>query len=433
MKSKILLNYLRIYSYIAQERIDKKDLPERYMHAHLVSVLSTGLLMWAYAILALFTMSSRVPGIVGVIASFIHLLSPLLYRFSNNYILFSNLFIATGLIHQGTFAFYTGGFDSNILIWLGILPMISGVIVGGKNAILWALITAITILIFLILKLTGYHFPIAISALGQVISQGLILFGWVFLSTVIIWVYDLLIEQSSNKLKTSRKRTQNLINILSHDISNPLTIIVLKLKFLTKSSLNDMQLKLVSEAFKATERVIKITENIKELRLTELRKKQITYEVIDLKDLVLELKENDTEMLEQKNIHFNWFISDEISSFISSRGVLNQILSNLFSNAIKYSSRGGEIRLNISKCERGVQFVMKDSGVGIPIDMRENVFEASLSRSCPGTEGETGTGFGLPIVRACVEMLNGTISFVSNTSLEGPSGTSFILTFPDQK
>ena len=433
MKSNILLNYLRIYRYIAQERIEKKDLPERFIHAHLVSVLSTGLLMWAYAILAWFTMSSKIPGIVGVAASSIHLLSPLLYRFSNKYFLYSNIFIATGLVHQGTFAFYTGGFDSNILIWLGILPMISGVISGRRGAILWASITTAVVFLFLLLKLNGYYFPIAISDLGHVISQILILFGWIFLSTIIIWVYVLLVEQNSNKLKDSQKRTQNLISILSHDISNPLTIIVFKLKFLSKTSLNEVQLKLVGEAHKATERVIRITENIKELRLTELRKEEIPYGVIDLKDLVLELKENDSEMLDQKNIRFNWSISEEINSFISSRSVINQILSNLFSNAIKYSSRGGEIRLNISKCEQGVQFIMQDNGVGISEDMRENIFEASLSKSCPGTEGEMGTGFGLPIVKGCVEMLNGTISFVSKTTLEGPTGTSFKLVLPDSR
>ena len=431
LKDIILFNYFRMYYFIAERRIEEKDLSERHIHTHLITVFSTGLLMWAYAILAILTISSPIPGIVGVLASLVHLLSPLMYRYSNNYFLLSNVFIASGLCHQGTFAFYTGGFDSNILIWFGILPMISGVIAGKKGAKVWALVTTSIVIIFFIMKLSGFNFPYNISEIGKIISQGLILFGLIFLSTVIILIYLLLEEQNFNKLIKSRKRTQDLINILSHDISSPLTIIVLKLKYLTMSSLDEMQLKLVDEAYKATERVINISESIKELRLTELRKKVITRSQIDLQDLLLQLEENHSEVLEQKNITFIGSISTEISSFISNRGVLDQILDNLLSNSIKYSSVGGEVRLKISKRKLGIEFVMEDDGIGIPEDMRTNIFEASLSRSCPGTIGELGTGFGLPIVKGCVDMLNGTITFESKTADEGKTGTSFKLFFPN--
>lgn len=434
MKNKILINYFRIYHYVAERRLVKKDLPESYIHAHLASVLSTGLLMWAYAIVAWVTISSPVPGIIGVIASIVHLLSPVFYRRGNDYFLYSNIFIASGLVHQGTFAFYTGGFDSNILIWLGILPMIAGITSGIKGVILWSIITTFSVLIFLMLKLGGYHFPMEISSNGLVISQGLILFGWIFISTVIIWVHVLLVDQNEKKLEVSGQKTQNLINILTHDISTPLTVISLMLSSLTKTVLNEMQKDFVGRANKATERVIQITESIKELRLAELGRIEITYSEIDLRELVKELKEINAELLDQKNIRFNWSVSNELHSFVSSKSlILNQILGNLLSNAIKYSSSGGEIRLRVSKRHGGVQFLIEDSGTGIPRDMRANLFEASLSRSCPGTNGEVGTGFGLPIVKGSVDRLHGTISFETKNSLEGPPGTRFKLFLPDQK
>lgn len=431
MKNTILNTYLSLFAFIAKKRLEKHDLHERYIHTHLVSVLSTGLLMWGYALVACLTMTSPVPGIVGVVASIIHLLSPLCFRRSNNYFFISNICIFSGLIHQGTFAFYTGGFDSNIFIWLGILPMISGVIAGRKGALLWAGITSVCVLFFFILKLNDYHFPFVISELGQTISQALILFGWIFLSTVIIWVHVLLVEQNSAKLEDSRQRTQNLVNVLSHDISTPLTVIAVKLNHLLRTPLNEFQFNAVGRAYKATERVIQITESIKELRLTELGKKEITYNEIDLRDLILELKEINADKLDQKNIRFNWSVSSEIHSFVCSRSLLlNQILGNLLTNAIKFSSTGSEIRLRVSRIDSGVQFLMEDSGMGIPKDMREHIFEANLSRSCLGTNGELGTGFGLPIVKGCVDRLNGKISFETKTSLEGPPGTRFKLIFP---
>ena len=150
MKNIVLSTYLSLFAFVAKNRLEKNDLHERYIHTHLVSVLSTGLLMWAYALVACFTMSSPIPGIVGVVASIVHLLSPLCFRRSNNYFFISNICILSGLIHQGTFAFYTGGFDSNIFIWLGILPMISGVIAGRKGALVWAGITFSCVLFFFI-------------------------------------------------------------------------------------------------------------------------------------------------------------------------------------------------------------------------------------------------------------------------------------------
>lgn len=431
MKESVLKYYLRLYQFIAINRIEKNDLPERYIHAHLVSVLSTGLLMWAYALVAWLTISSPIPGIVGVAASTVHLFSPLLYRKNNNYYLNSSIFIASGLVHQMTFAFFAGGFDSNILIWLGILPMISGVIAGRKAALNWALITSICVLIFLVLKLVGFHFPMLISERGQLFAHGLILFGWIFISTVVIWVHVLLVEQNSTKLEESRSRTQNLVNILGHDISTPISVIGIKLGHLLKTQLDENQINIVKKASKASERVIQITESIKEMRLTELGKKEITIAEIDVREMVLDLKEIFLEKLEKKHIRLNWSVSSEVHSFYSNKGLLlNQVLGNLLSNAIKFSELEGEIRLRISREDEFIKFILEDSGQGISKDMRENLFDADLSRSSLGTVGEVGTGFGLPIVKSCVDRLNGKISFETRTSQEGSAGTRFKLLFP---
>jgi signal transduction histidine kinase len=431
MRRWVLNPYLRLYDFIACKRIEKKDLPGRYIHAHLVAVLTTGILMWAYALVALFTIASPIPGIVGLIASVVHLLSPFLYRKNNNYFLNSNIFIAAGIVHQMTFAFFTGGFDSNILIWLGILPMLAGVIAGRKGALIWAIITTSCILWFFAMKLAGFHFPMLISPVGQVISQALILFGWIFISSIVIWVHVLLVEQNSAQLEESRGRIQNLINILSHDISTPLAVIAVKLRHLSKTDLTKNQQDMVAKANKASERVVEITESIRELRLTELGKKEISLAEIVVRDLILELKEIFTEKLDQKHIRLNWSVSSEVYSLKTNKSLLlNQVLGNLLSNAIKFSEIEGEIRLRVSREDEFVKFVLEDSGLGISKDMRENLFMAELSKSSVGTAGEMGTGFGLPIVKSCVDRLHGTISFETKTSQEGPAGTRFKILFP---
>ena len=147
--------------------------------------------------------------------------------------------------------------------------------------------------------------------------------------------------------------------------------------------------------------------------------------------MILELKDIFSEKFEHKNLKFHWSVGSEVYSFSSSKSLLlHQILGNLLSNAVKFSERGNEIRLRVSRVENFIQFIIEDSGLGIPSDMRETVFEASLSRSSMGTDGEIGTGFGLPIVKGCVDRLGGKISFETRTASEGPSGTRFKLLFP---
>lgn len=421
--------YKRIFEFISKYR-SNKDIPDKYLHAHLVTVLSTGVLMWSYAFLAYFTISSRIPGIVGLICSIVHLLSPLLYRHFSNYLFNASVLLGAGLIHQTTFAFFTGGFDSNILIWLGILPMLAGVMAGKRGTILWAIITTLVISFFLSLKLSGFQFPHLISKEGLMLGQALILFGWVFIATSVIWVYIFLVEKNANELEASRKRTQNFINILSHDISTPLMVIRGKINLLLKTELTEEQLNAAAKAYKASERLNQITESVRELRLNELGKKELIFTDVNVRELIIELKEIFADKLEQKNLRLNWSVASDVFDFYSNRSLLlNQILGNLLSNAIKFSSPNNEIRLRVSRVNRGVQFLLEDSGVGIPLDMRDEVFEANLSRTNPGTEGEVGTGFGLPIVKGCVDKLGGKISFITKSSNEGPSGTTFKLNF----
>ena len=95
--------YFKLYEYLATNRIKANDLDLRRIHSHTVVTLSTGLLMWCYAYLAYATGFSPVPGLVGFACSIVHLLSPLLFRISNNAFFISNIMIGSGMIHQTTF------------------------------------------------------------------------------------------------------------------------------------------------------------------------------------------------------------------------------------------------------------------------------------------------------------------------------------------
>ncbi|MUH00210.1 response regulator [Scytonema sp. UIC 10036] len=91
--------------------------------------------------------------------------------------------------------------------------------------------------------------------------------------------------------------------------------------------------------------------------------------------------------------------------------LLRQILINLLSNAIKYSPDGGKIEVHLVGNDSRIIFDVKDEGIGIPIEDRENLFESYSRGSNVGTI--PGTGLGLAIVKACVELHGGKVTLES--------------------
>jgi signal transduction histidine kinase len=86
-----------------------------------------------------------------------------------------------------------------------------------------------------------------------------------------------------------------------------------------------------------------------------------------------------------------------------------QIMVNLVGNAIKYSPKGGVVRVGAEAVGDAVELIVEDQGVGIPEEERTRVFERFSRVSSPSTRGISGTGIGLAIVRGLVELHGGSV------------------------
>jgi len=84
----------------------------------------------------------------------------------------------------------------------------------------------------------------------------------------------------------------------------------------------------------------------------------------------------------------------------------------------------------VSKTGNSVVITVSDQGEGIPEDIRKNIFESSIQTSFRGTDGEIGSGFGLPIAKLFTNKMGGEIGFETSSSNDsGPNGTTFFLKF----
>jgi signal transduction histidine kinase len=116
------------------------------------------------------------------------------------------------------------------------------------------------------------------------------------------------------------------------------------------------------------------------------------------------------------------FVADEISFRVS-------VISNLITNAIKFSNRGARIEVRCREIDGKTRLEVRDFGPGIPLNIRDQLFSTDHETTHSGTEGESGTGFGMSLVKFYIGLYGGTIDFISKTKEESATdhGTTFVI------
>jgi signal transduction histidine kinase len=424
---KALVLYQRFFNYFFEKQ---KNVAESWqVQGHLLVTITTAPLMWSYALIALFYMEEcKTPALIGVLASSFHILSPILLRLGMPIFFVMNVMIGSGIIHQATFSYHTGGFLSNILVWFGILPFLGGVISGRKGAIFWFFTTLIVSGSFLISHLNGFEFPSLLSDRGKLYSHILLVFGQIYLSGGLLWSFILLRDQNEDILNEKNGKIQNLLRIVCHDISNSLFIVENRLLKIIKDNPDDNLKKTYWAAnnIKEVVRDVRDIVNFDKIRVLKFSNIPIR-EIIDHIEMLFE------EMLYTKEIHLkiDKRLREEVLIRANEHNVRNQIFPNLISNCIKFSFPGSQISISLSELtERTVRITIKDEGIGIPNEIMKDIFEPTEKNSRIGTAGERGTGFGLPIVKKAFEEIGGTIFIESEATYpDRGHGTLYILEF----
>lgn len=425
---KALRWYFRIYYYVAQERLKKNDIDSREIHTQLVVVLSTGVLMWAYAFVAFFAINSPIPGYVGFACALAHLLSPLLFRFTNKSIIPTNVLLTAGIVHQATFAFFSGGFDSNIIIWFGILPMIGGVISGRKGGLTWLFLTLFVSFVYFVLQLSGFEFPYLISKQGRVWSQALLVFGWIFLSSTIVIVYAELRRNTEDLLHVQSKKIDDLFRVLFHDLANPLGRIAIGLSIAKRNLPDGENNRGIEIAKLASDSMMEITQNIRKMYAVSKGKANVDLSLTPLNNAVKYILDVYATEMDKKKITLTYHFekNEGLHLLVEPVSFNNQVLGNIISNAIKFSPHNSEIILTaypVGQDEFAVE--VKDNGIGMPQILINQLFDLNKKTSRPGTNGESGTGFGMHIMKSFVEMYGGQLHIESmEAKSDIPSGTT---------
>lgn len=234
------------------------------------------------------------------------------------------------------------------------------------------------------------------------------------------------------------KENKALVSILSHDISN----ISLVLSMSVRSLFNELEKpisdsakidKLEARLTKATSGIEEILTHVKEMQAVEEGKRELQLEAIDPAEVVGDIIKLHAGKLEEKNVRpiFLNGLPEGTKVMAEMRSVKNQVLSNFVSNAIKFSFRDSEIHLILKEVDEQVVLTIRDKGMGMEPQHAEKIFSFDMATTSKGTEGEKGTGFGLPIAKKYLDFYGADIKVESVPKEEGVSnhGTSFFLYF----
>lgn len=239
---------------------------------------------------------------------------------------------------------------------------------------------------------------------------------------------QIVIDKLENRLRyrKSIEAQNNLMNIVLHEIKNPLASINLandiinakqrpseKMTLSIKQSVNRIQTKLSGLLKQA------------ELDATQ----QLLYEEIALKELLEHMLSSFELLASRKEQKLVLNIQNPTMSLYADRVKVTDILHSLLSNALKYSHKGSVIHVTASENENEIVFEVRDEGEGLDNTDVPMLFKKYAKLSSRPANGETSYGLGLNVTKSLVEMHRGTIEAVS----EGKGkGTAFIVRLPKQ-
>lgn len=147
---------------------------------------------------------------------------------------------------------------------------------------------------------------------------------------------------------------------------------------------------------------------------------------IELHDFIDSIVEEYTSVIAEKHIHLQRIYEPDRLSFITDTRLLHIIVSNLLSNALKYTRSGGTVQLQYQRADEHIIVTVADSGIGVPLDEQAQLFSKFFRARNAQIERAEGTGLGLYIIKQSVEQLAGTIEVVSREN----EGTRFTVTLP---
>jgi PAS domain S-box-containing protein len=241
----------------------------------------------------------------------------------------------------------------------------------------------------------------------------------------------LLIVLDISEQKRMEQQRDMFFSIASHELRTPITNISLSLDLILRKQghrLPDDIRENLQIANRATRRLRNLIRDILELRKANRADLQIDLAPVNLAALVRETITLNSPFARSLDIEFQLCEPLPEVAVLGDEGRIVQVLNNLLTNAVKYSSAGGEVRIAIESDDVRARVLVSDQGIGIPDGLKDRIFEP-FTQADPSIEDNRrkgSFGLGLSIGRALINKMGGVLDYISQ---EG-SGSTFFFELP---
>jgi len=223
--------------------------------------------------------------------------------------------------------------------------------------------------------------------------------------------------QKNNEIKTK------LFSIISHDLRSPLaTTKGLLLLLKDEPNLPEEFRIYLNQMSKNLDGTFILLDNLLKWSATQMQSVKVKPSTFSMLGLIQEIAELYRPVAQEKNIEI-LVLPSEKYTVLADRDMLHLVLRNLVSNAIKFTPENGKIEISTEKREKELAIHVKDTGVGIPKENLEKIFEGLSTR---GTASEKGTGLGLQLCKEFITLNNGELKVKSVEN----EGSTFSFTVP---
>lgn len=230
----------------------------------------------------------------------------------------------------------------------------------------------------------------------------------------------------NRELAQSAQEQKELLHILCHDLANPLAACSGASEILDEENYEVLK----DIIHSAAQNGLEIIKLVRQMRAVE--DKPISLAVVKVSEAIYQSKMILQPKFAAKNIELVSQVDPELRVCVEPISFINSVLNNLLTNAIKFSHVNSKITITAEPVAQHIKLTIQDQGMGMPKILIGKLFDVSQPTSRKGTQGEEGTGFGMPLVKKFVTAYHGTITVDSIDERENATehGTCITLMLP---
>jgi two-component system sensor histidine kinase/response regulator len=239
------------------------------------------------------------------------------------------------------------------------------------------------------------------------------------------------LRQREVQLSRLNQKKDNLVRMVSHDIKNPLTGIIGLVKLMRESDKisPEEQKQMLSVVEDSGSNLLSMVSEVLDRESKKAEPETLDHSKVVISELLERVVSMNKAKSLVKEVSLNYSVHPKKLDAVIDQNKIEIAINNLVSNALKFTPTKGKVTVKAKQQKEDLIFEIRDTGIGIPKKLQEDLFKDSAKVSRTGTSGEGGTGLGLDIVQLYVELHGGEVWVES----ELDKGTRFYIKIPQKK